>query len=189
MGAAMQAVEQQVTQAPQVARRWGVVTSHPHAERLAKENLENQGFETYLPMMIQAGKATKTTPKPPPIVRPFLPGYLFVAINPTIDRWRCLFSTRGVRSLIMAGVRPALVADTELQVIRNFEEGGFIKMIDPDNAPRSFEKGQKVRINDGGAFHGFEALFEQYLDKNRCEVLVTVFGRLTGVTCTPLALK
>jgi len=185
----MRMTEALAAKADATARRWGVVTSHPHAERLAKENLENQGFETYLPMMIQAGKVTSTNPTPPPIVRPFLPGYLFVAINPTIDRWRCLFSTRGVRSLIMAGMRPALIADAELNVIRNFEEGGFIKMMDPVSAPRAFKKGDVVTLNDGGVLHGFEALFEQYLDKNRCEVLVLVFGRLTGVTCTPLALK
>jgi transcriptional antiterminator RfaH len=171
------------------AIRWGVVTSHPYAERLAKENMENQGFEVYLPMMLQAGKATRQQPEPPPVVRPFLPSYMFVQLDLTKHGWRRLFSTRGVRSLIMAGERPALVGDTELSVIRNREEGGFIKMMRPEDAPRTFEKGQRVRLNDGGPFHGFDALFEQYLDKNRCEVLVMCFGRLTGTVCTPLALK
>lgn len=171
------------------APRWGVVSTHPHAERLARENLMNQGFEVYLPMMLQAGKPTRRDATPTVVVRPFLPSYLFVQLNPTIDRWRCLFSTRGVRSLIMAGERPALVDDAALDVIRNREEGGFIKMMRPEDAPRTFERGQRVKINDGGPFHGFDALFEQYLDKNRVEVLVSVFGRLTGTTCTPLALK
>lgn len=185
----MRIEEARAAKADNATRRWGVVTCHPNAERWAKENLENQGFETYLPMMMQAGKETRTNPKPLPVIRPFLPGYLFVSINPTIDRWRCLFSTRGVRALIMAGERPALVADKEVQVIRDFEEGDFIKMMDPPNGPRVYERGEKVRIYDGGVFHGFEALFEQYLDKNRVEVLVMCFGRLTGTVCTPLQLK
>jgi transcriptional antiterminator RfaH len=172
-----------------VAQTWGVVTSRPHAERLACENLQNQGFEVYLPMMMQAGKVTAATPRPAPIVRPFLPGYMFVRLNPTVDRWRCLFSTRGVRSLIMAGERPALVPDAHLASIRNREEGGFIKMMRPEEAPRSFQRGQAVRINDGGPLHGFDAVFEQVIDKNRVEVLVSILGRLTGVVCTPLALK
>ena len=169
--------------------RWGVATTRPHSEKWAKENLERQGFSVYLPMMIQAGRPTRANPKPPPVVRPFLPGFIFVQLNPSVDRWRCLFGTRGLRSVMMAGDKPALIKDSELQTIRAREEGGLIKMMRPEDAPRVFKPGDTVRVNDHGVFHGFDALFVEYLDKNRCSVLLNVFGRMTGLTCTPLALQ
>ncbi len=179
---------QEAVEAKAVATRWGVATTRPHSEKWAKENLERQGFTVYLPMMIQAGKPTKANPKPVDVVRPFLPGFLFVQLNPTVDRWRSLFSTRGLRSVLMAGDKPALIKDAELNKIRCREEGGLIKMMRPEDAPRVFKHGDAVTLNDHGGLHGFEGLFDQYLDKNRCVVLVSIFGRLTGVTCTPLAL-
>lgn len=172
------------------AVRWGVVTSHPHAERLAKENLERQGFEVYMPMMLQAREPTKANKwSSAPIIKPFLPGYLFVQLNPSVDRWRCVFSTRGVKSLMLAGERPALVGDADLDKIRGREEGGFIKMMRPEDAPKIFARGDAVKIRDGGPFDGWDAVFEQYVDKNRCLVFLMCFGRLTGIQVTPLALR
>lgn len=179
---------QEAVEAKAAAGRWAVATCRSHSETWAKENLERQNFETYLPLMIQAGKPTATNPKPGPVVKPFLPGFIFVRLNPSVDRWRALFSTRGLKTVLMAGERPALIADAEVNKIRCREEGGFIKLLRADDAPKRFERGQSVKINDYGAFHGFDALFEEYVDKDRCLVLVNVFGRLTGVRCTPLTL-
>lgn len=179
----------EAVEAKTVAARWGVATTHLHAERLAKENLERQGFATYLPLMVQARTPTRTNPKPGNVIRPFLPGFIFVQLNPSVDRWRCLFSTRGLRSVMMAGEQPGLIADAELQKIRAREEGGLIKMMRAEDAPRSFKHGDPVTVNDHGPFHGFDGLFDQYLDKNRCVLLVRAFGRLVGVQCTPLAIK
>lgn len=169
---------------PVRAPRWHVVMTKPQAERVAKQHLENQGFEVYLPWAMS--EETDRFGHPKLSVRPLFARYLFVRFDPTFDRWRCIFSTIGVDKMLMAGERPAYFPDRDLDVIRLREENGFIKLGAEAEACR-FERGQAVRVV--GAKADIDAVFLEPVDRNRAAILVTLLGRESRQTVTLLSLR
>lgn len=172
--------------AGQTEARWSVIATHPNAERLAHENLVNQGFQVYLPMLVRAVPKSARNPRGQE-VRPFLPGYVFAALDPTLQGWRCMFSTRGVKAVLMAGERPALIPDTELAKVRAREENGLIRMVDPDALPRNHKRGDLVALTVGGV--DITATFESYVDRNRVAVFLNILGQSNRTVVSALLVK
>ena len=86
--------------------KWAAVNTQPHREALAIEHLQRQNFECYCPMV---RKSVRHARKQHEVLRPLFPGYLFVAIDPDIHRWRPILSTIGVRTLVRCGERLAML--------------------------------------------------------------------------------
>lgn len=168
-------------------RRWSVVVSKPNAERLAKQHLENQGFEVYLPMVISERAVSARSPRGGLICRAFFPSILFLRIDPTIDGWRSVFSTVGVKSMYLAGERPAVVADKHIDAIRAHEENGFIKLLDPETHGSRFVAGQKVKVRWDLA--DLDATFVEPIDKNRASILLNLLGRESPQVVSLISLK
>lgn len=159
-----------------VGERWSIVVSRQHEERTARENLVNQQFEVYLPMLIKEAKPTKMKPKPGLVALPLFSTYLFVRFDPTVAGWKRIFSTRGVRAMFMAGDRPLVVPDRVIEMIQAREENGFIKIADVDgDIEGRWSRGDKVRVNGNTA--DYEAVFEERIDRNRALVLINLLGR------------
>lgn len=156
-------------------KRWAVCETKPSAWGVALENLRNQGFEFYHPMLVRAVAPSAKNPRGQ-VVAPFLPGYVFVSIDPGVQPWRSLFYTRGLKSVLMAGEHPALFPDAKLKMIRDREENGLIRMIDPASLPRDHKAGDKVRVRWNG--QDLDAVFEEYVDKNRVVVFLSIFNGL-----------
>jgi transcriptional antiterminator RfaH len=169
-----------------VARRWSVVLVRPHSERLAKDNLERQGFEVYLPMAVSTSPATAKTPARVS-VRPFFPGYLFVRVDPLVDAWRKIFSTIGVKTLLLAGERPLAVRDALIEGIRQREEAGLIKMIDPSSVECRFKRGDKVKYRTEAG--DLDAVFVEPVDNGRVTILLSILRREVPKNVTLLALS
>ncbi len=156
--------------------RWSIVVTKQHEERTARENIENQHFETYLPMLIKDGKPTPRKPKPGLVAEPFFKTYLFVRFDPTVGGWRRILGTRGVRAMFMAGERPLAVPDHVVEMIRAREENGFIKIADVDGEVENrWQRGDKVRIN--GRTADYDAVFQERIDRNRALVFISLLGR------------
>ena len=83
--------------------RWYVVHALPHGEERAQCRLAAQGFRSFLPRYV---KTVRHARKLRSVRAPFFPRYLFVALDLTRDRWRCVNSTGGVASLVMGDTRP-----------------------------------------------------------------------------------
>ena len=56
-------------------KSWYLIQAKPKSEQLAKENLERQGFETYLPLILGRTKKRGKTIKS---IQPMFPRYLFI---------------------------------------------------------------------------------------------------------------
>lgn len=173
--------------AGEAVRRWSVVVSHPNAERLAKANLENQGFEVYLPLAVSAKPRTPRNPEGGLSVRPFFPRYMFVRLNPEIDRWRAIFSTIGVKSMMVAGEKPLAVKDRIVDEIRGREEAGFIKIMDPSDVACRWSRGEQVRYRTEGG--DLDAIFLEPVDKTRASILFNLLGREAEKVVTLLSLR
>lgn len=152
---------------------WFVVQTQPRAEAKAKRHLVNQGFETYMPVYERRVRHARRIEV---VLRPLFPGYLFVQLDPEMQRWRSINGTVGVHQILTDGNAPRPVPDRIIEeIVARQDESGAIKL-----APPSFNPGQAVRLVDG-AFAEVSALFEEMRDESRAVLLISLLGRKVRV--------
>jgi transcriptional antiterminator RfaH len=145
-------------------RQWFVATTHQAQEKRAKSELENQKFETYLPMCVaEWAKAPK--------VKPFLPSYIFIGLDPVCERWRAVYSTLGVKSVISSGERPQPVADWIIDSIKQREVYGLVRLPPPVSC--RFKKGDVVKLKGNPV----DAIFNEVKGSRRAEIFISLLGR------------
>ncbi|QJD72144.1 transcription/translation regulatory transformer protein RfaH [Marinobacterium sp. LSUCC0821] len=144
---------------------WFVIQSKPGQLLKAQAELEQQGFETYLPLLkteqIKKGKRVE-------VEAPLFPGYLFIFLSKEESNWRPIRSTRGVAKLISFGSEPAIVPKDVVNAIR--------AQLRHTDAEQSFRKDDKVSISDG-PFKDLQAVFIEYDGEQRAFVLMELLGR------------
>jgi transcriptional antiterminator RfaH len=106
---------------------------------------------------------------------PIFRNYLFVCLDISFDRWRCINSTRGVVSLIMQGDRPKPVPRGVIEAILQ-----YVNADGTVSTARLFGIGQRVRI-ESGPFSEVIARFERCEPDGRVCVLVELLGRVVSV--------
>jgi transcriptional antiterminator RfaH len=155
-------------------RRWYVVRSQPHAERRARENLERQGFDAWLPLCRRRRRHAR---KMEIVLRPLFPRYLFVAIDLDTTPWRAMLSTFGVANVIQGPAGPVPVPDPVIEGLRaRADEAGVL-----DLEPLALQAGAKVRVT-AGPFTDVEGIFQARTDAERVAILLTLMGRAVRVT-------
>ncbi len=153
---------------------WFLATVKPNRFAQANFNLQNQGFETFMPMLertVRHGRTTKT------VMRPAFPGYIFVGYDRDVKQWRVINNTFGVSGLVMR-------ADTPVQVHKILMSSLMERC---DNAgkllpPQEFSAGDKVRVLSG-PFQDFLAEVEHTTDGERVRLLLDLMGRAVTVNC------
>ena len=148
--------------------KWIVVNTHPHKENVATENLLQQEFQVYYPKI---HKRIKHARRVQDVLRPLFPCYLFVKASSDIQRWRPIFSTKGVRTLLTMGERPCYLDTGFIQSLKAREIDGAIAR--PENA---FTVGQRVQIT-GGPFDGLVASIIQMDERDRLALLLDLLNR------------
>jgi transcriptional antiterminator RfaH len=154
------------------AGAWAVVNTQSHRERIALDNLARQEFSAYCPMMRRRVKHARRTKD---ILRPLFPCYLFVRLNPQMQRWRPIMSTFGVRMIVRFGEQPALIADDFIQELKSHEIDGEIV-----HPAKSYKVGQRVEVASG-SFSGLVGMIIKMDDKNRLVVLMNLLSRQVKV--------
>lgn len=144
---------------------WFVIQAKPGQLLKAQVELEQQGFETYLPLLkieqIKNGKRTE-------IESPLFPGYLFIYLSKEESNWRPIRSTRGVAKLISFGNEPATVPTAVVNAIR--------AQLRQTDSEQRFSKDDKVSISEG-PFKDLQAVFVEYDGEQRAFVLLELLGR------------
>jgi transcriptional antiterminator RfaH len=148
---------------------WYAVHSKPKQEHRAVENLENQGFESWLPMMtvekLRRGRLTE-------VVEPMFSRYLFIRLDTEHSNWSPIRSTIGVNRLVSFGNRPAPIADTLIQALRQL----------PERAPeRLFRVGQDVSFIDG-PLKGLQGVYQAESGEARAMILVELMSKQHLIT-------
>lgn len=152
-------------------KRWYLVYAKPRQERVARINLERQGYPVYLPLARQVrrrGARTLST------IAPLFPRYLFVRLDRTIDNWAPIRSTVGVVSLIRFGQQPAPVPDDLIDFLRAREDPEGLHVV----AATEYRAGARVRITAGG-LTGYEGIFVATTSRQRVLVLLDILGKQT----------
>jgi transcriptional antiterminator RfaH len=97
--------------------QWHVIHTKAREEFRALENLQNQGFEVFLPTC-QVQK--KLSGKIKLATEPLFSRYLFIRLSDVSSNWFPIRSTRGVASLLRFGIAtdPVVVPDTIIDCLR-----------------------------------------------------------------------
>jgi transcriptional antiterminator RfaH len=155
-------------------QRWYVVQTQPNAELKAVAHLNRQGFDTYLPRYLKRRRHARRVEV---VARPLFPRYLFVSIDITVQRWRSIYSTIGVSSLLGTDDSPLPVAGHVVSTLKQREnDAGFVKL---EHRP-DFRVGQKIRVLEG-VFTDCFGLYDGMPDRDRVAVLLDLLGRKVRV--------
>lgn len=154
---------------------WLVARTAFRKERWALENIQNQGYDAYLPQyrerVTSTGKLRKLSHP-----RLLFPGYIFCQTEGT---WTFLTGTRGVSHVLLSGSKPGTVPDDVITALMLQEdEDGFIALPDGPGEQVRPEIGEKVRLR-AGPFLSYIGIYDGRTSGDFERVLLDCFGRKT----------
>jgi len=129
--------------------RWYLLSTKSRSEKIAYDNLNKQGHETFLPTLTHKNKP-----------KALFPGYIFV--KPRLGAsYISIKSTRGVKQFIKFGDLFSGISESLIEFLRTRIEYFETLVMHQKN----YQKGQIVNI-ENGPFKNFEAIFDAY-DKDQ----------------------
>ena len=144
---------------------WYLAYTEPRRELVAQDNLERQGYDTYLPIY---GKAT-----------PLFPRYLFVRPGRSTQSIAPVRSTRGVQTIVRFGSHYAFVTPQLISLIR---ERVAMREAPAGIEAKPIRAGQRVRVHDNvPGLAGLEGLVDSNANQ-RVVVLMEILGRQTRMS-------
>jgi transcriptional antiterminator RfaH len=155
--------------------RWYVIHTKASAEVVAQVNLERQGYEVYLPRLVQC--VMRRQQRRERIVALF-PRYLFLRLCEGSQPLGPVRSSVGVSGVVRFGYRYALIAD---ETIRHLQaRADPLTGLHRLSGPAPLACGAAVRIG-AGPFDGLEGIFQREDGAERVVVLLNLLGHDTPV--------
>jgi transcription elongation factor/antiterminator RfaH len=156
------------------------VRTLPRCEAKAQFHLGAQGLTTFLPQFL---KTIRHARRLRTVRAALFPGYIFVTLDLTRDRWLSIRSTVGVSSLITCDGRP-------LPVRQGITEA-LIQQTDPSNVTRmdvDLVEGQPVRVLTG-PFANLVGKLQKLSPSGRVRILLKLMGSDVPVSVERSALS
>ena len=151
---------------------WYFIQFKRNSHRIAERNLNQQGFETFLPLQ---DFTRKRGSKFLTVTKPLFPGYMFVGIKSLGEPWQKINSTLGVVRLICQDGIPKRVP---FEIV-----AGLISRCDSVGRllpPTALRCGDTVEINSG-ILANFIATVETIASNSRIWVLMDIMGQISRV--------
>lgn len=148
-------------------QRWFVARTQPHRETTAQFNLQERGFRVFVPRLQRTVRHARKLRN---VLAPLFPGYVFVILDPSHDRWRAINATTGVSSLIMGLEQPMPVPVGVVEALIALRSNSGMVRLDHD-----LKLGQRVRILSGPFSESIGKL-DQFDDRGRVRVLLEIMG-------------
>jgi len=145
--------------------KWYLIKTKPRQEKKAIQNLENQGYRSFCPIVKLNNKFV------------FLfPGYLFIQLNDKKQDFSPIKSTKGVLYFVRFGLNFAKVPTSVIEFIKSNQHVNANKI----KKLNQFNSGDKVQISDG-PFENYTAIFKCYRSDERVILLMDLLGRQQSV--------
>ena len=160
---------------------WYVIHTKPKEEQRALRNLEQQGYECYLPLLA-VEKLRRGTIRV--IEEPLFSRYLFIHLDSSESgkSWAPIRSTLGVSRLVVFGNEPAKVDEQLIENLRAKKESLC-------QQPQSlFTKDERLIITDG-PFTGLEAIYQMHDGESRAMVLINLLNKTVQLKIAPDKLR
>ena len=148
-------------------KRWYIAQIKPNSYNSAIQNLERQGFETFLPKMeITQRQQNKFFVKNVYV----FPGYMFVCFDPNIITWVKINSTYGVSKILAFNKKPSEISsDLILELKNRYEINSKLTQ------KEKLQKGDSIKFYKG-PFTDLIAKVESVDEKNRIWILLEAMG-------------
>lgn len=129
-----------------MSTRWYAAATQPASEMYAMENLINQAYEAFLPLVSRTVKRRRRLISE---TIALFPGYIFIKFDQEIDRWRSINGTRGIRRLLTTNAETPMAIEPGVieRLILQSRNGGFEEIA--GTIVRNFKPGSKLQITDG----------------------------------------
>jgi transcriptional antiterminator RfaH len=134
---------------------WYLLSTKSRSEKIAYDNLDNQGHETFLPILAHTNKPM-----------PLFPGYIFV--KPKLGAsYISIKSTKGVKKFIKFGDIFPSISEDLIKFLR-YQINHYETLA---KQQLKYQKGQIVYVVNG-PFNAFEAIFDSYDKDNNVFILL-----------------
>jgi transcriptional antiterminator RfaH len=160
---------------------WYLIHTKPRQEKSALQNLTQQGYACYLPILptekLRQGNLTVAD-------EPLFPRYLFIQLGmgDSARSWSPIRSTKGVSRLVSFGIEPAKVDDRLIDLLKSQEASV------QGQPQRLFTPGERVRLTDG-AFAGIEGIYQMADGESRAMVLIELLSKPVSMRVSPASLR
>ena len=147
---------------------WVLIYTKPKEEIKANNNLINQGFQTFLPLISPTNKINKKD-----ILVPVFPRYLFAKINLDQSNWTLINSTYGVSKVVMFSDKFTSIPVHIIQGIKSkLDQAGIYRQ---NISIEDYQKGDSVSIKEG-RLAGIDAVFVSKKSKDRVRLLLKLLN-------------
>ena len=164
-----------------LGKNWYVIHTKPRQEQRALINLQQQGYQCYLPM-IAIEKLSRE--RLHVIEEPLFPRYLFISLDASRygQNWSPIRSTWGVSGLVSFGSEPAKINSGLIDLLRQQEHGLS------EDPQRLFSTGENLLVAEG-PFAGLPAVYQMASGENRAMVLIELMGKSAQMQIAPASLR
>jgi len=148
---------------------WYLIYTKPRQEKCALQNLEQQGYQCYMPLLpkekLRQGALAVSE-------EPLFPRYLFINLAQDFmaKSWSPIRSTKGVSRLVRFGAEPARVDDALIELLRSHEARVL------GQPERLFKPGERVLLTEG-PFAGIEGIYQMADGDRRVMVLIELMSK------------
>ncbi len=147
---------------------WVLIYTKAKEEIKANENLQRQGFKTFLPLIAPTNENSEFKS-----LVPVFPRYFFAQINIELDNWTAIKSSYGVSHIVMFSEKFTSIPNNIIKLIQDkLDEAGIYK---EDISIVDYQKGDPVSIKEGG-FAGIDAIFLTKKSKDRVRLLLKLLN-------------
>ena len=153
---------------------WFLAYTRPRLETVALQNLQQQGFDAYLPFYKRLKKSSAGMEA---IFEPMFPRYVFFRTSPQAQSIAPVRSTRGVAQVVSFGHEIATIRSHTLEAIRQLEQERNAADVAELS---SLRPGHVVRFCNP-ALNGLEGLVKS-VSSRRVTVLLELMGRQQVIT-------
>jgi transcriptional antiterminator RfaH len=160
---------------------WYLIYTKPRQEKCALQNLEQQGYHCYLPLLskenLRQGAVALSE-------EPLFPRYLFIKLAQDFmaKSWSPIRSTKGVSRMVRFGAEPARIDDALVDRLRAHESS---VRAEPE---RLFRPGERVQLTEG-PFAGIEGIYQMADGDRRVMVLIELMSKKVAVPVGVEALR
>lgn len=154
-------------------KTWYLIYTKPRAESVAQENLERQGYTTYLPLIRTTRRRNARFVTS---IEAMFSRYLFIQLNQVTDNWSPIRSTIGVSSMVSLNGMPTSIPNSLIEYFKSGQDEHGVFLIEE----KRLNPGDPVRVIDG-VFNGLKGIFEARTSRERVSILLNIAGQFTRV--------
>ena len=163
-----------------MSKEWFILQFKSNSHRIAAKNLNQQGFETFLPLHDTTSRKLSRFIN---TSKPLFPGYMFIRFDREESDWHKINNTYGVSRLItFNSILKSIPTRFVDSLMKRYDASGKLLPI------QKLKKGDQVTLLTG-PFANFIATVEKYEADQRIWILLDLMGRKTKIQTPSDTLK